>query len=1413
MHLESTPTWLIGPQIPPTERIGTVLSGSYRLDAFLGQGMTGITYNAWHLRQKQPYAVKLLHRELQPSHERVSRLRQDLRTLSGLRRFGFLPVELSFAPDGAPFLACELLTGETLRSRLSHGPLPVLAAGIVTAALARALGEAHQQGIVHGDLRPENVLLPSEAGREVEAGQPVLVDAALHHLRRRPIGLDESLPIGKLVYLAPEQASGEQSTADASGDLFALGAILYECLTGQQAFAAPELEVVLEKLAAPPKKLVLPREVGAPPGLSEALDEVIAKACARDPADRYATMAELLQALDKAFAKAGLPLPPPDERVSIDTVKAQNRELRKRTVMVKKVVPLAPMTEMPETSGVMSAAAFANLSALMTSSSTPEPSEPAAAASKPEGADAAAAAEKPAEGRRITAKNRIVRRTVRARDLSRLLKDIESGKLDVTAAMELAEKTENEPEPEDAAVPEPVGDNKSEAQRIIDQGRAAVIARAEAAKKNRETETKERQQRDQALAQEMQRRLLEQARQETLGRMRAEWEQSRPMPKVSAKELAEAAPRSDAPDPQQAELLAEAQRQKQRLEAERLEAERRAAEQAEKARAEAKAAEAARLESARLEAELRAAERREAERAEAVRRQAELEAEARRQAEEAEKARAAKQAEAETRHREAEAARQAAEAKQRVAAAAKQAVETAVETREEAALWADTFDLLLEDDKPDRTIPPPIPAAALRARTEAARRAEAEAERAQAEAAAAAAAAQQARSDAAEIEQQVVVARRAEAEAAAAREREAAELAAAVEAAEDVRAQDQALFRQVMEAEQRAKVAEAARVANVALMTRVTQALQVIRQVQTFVDEEPAGDAVPSGSTTSVDTGRFLRPATRPEASGQAAPVGAAPSGPLSSEITGRTAVPTPSANAQSAPETSSGYAAFQISHAARDASGAQAAGQPLAGGARVDAAAQSGQNFKPVSGAASAPILPAPADPRMEGSASYSAAQMAAAGIRPEPPGQGFPNAQSAQTAQPVPGPPGGSAPSAPRVDLSAAYAAAQMAAAGVRPEQSTGYTAAQMAVAGVRDPSMSYPAAQMAAGVRDPSMSYSAAQMAAGVRTDPSMSYAAAQMAAGVRDPSMSYSAAQLAAAGHSVSQAMALQPGQQLPSGMHPALAQHMGSQSMVIVPAGGRPEGDVSAIMTAGGPMLVSTSMVQMLPGQAMPAPPPPETGGVTLTTRQLVATLSMTAVLSGVIGALIALLVTQNTYKPSEPGAGAGGSSSVSGQAADNPGAGASPAPHGGPAGDSPGETPPPPAVDSPAGQRPAAAVQDRVPDTLVLQRGGASLPPLRLASVAAVGPPRQSQWTRPGGAARTPAPPAAGAKPGPAAPAPTTAPTPAAKPPGAAPAKPAPTKPAADSTPATDAKTPGAPGKPAAKPGADDSGLRNPFHK
>ncbi|HPH28334.1 MAG TPA: protein kinase, partial [Pseudomonadota bacterium] len=772
MHPESTPTWLVGPETPPTERIGTILSGSYRLDAFLGQGMTGTTYNAWHLRQKQPYAVKLIHRGLAPSHERVLKLRQDLRTLSGLRQFGFLPVELSFAPDGAPFLAAELLIGETLRSRLSRGPLPSLASGIVVNAIARALGEAHKVGVVHGDLRPENILLPSENGREVEAGQPVLVDAALHHLRKRPIGIDESLPLSKLVYLAPEQASGEQGVADQMGDIFALGAMLYECVTGQQAFSGTELEDVLEKLAAPPKKLQLPREVGAPPGLAEGLDEVIAKACARSPEERYATMADLMTALSAVYEKVGLPLPPPDERVPVETVKAQNRELRRRTVAVKRVMPLAPMAELPETSGVMSAAAFAHLNAIMAGASEDEAAESKPAAA-PEPKSDAKAADKP-ERKRNTAKHRTIKRTVRAKDLSKILAEIEAGRLDPEQAMALAAATPDEEftADDDDSAGAAADDDRTEAQKIIDEGRAAVLARAEAAKKNRDADAQRLKAREQADAKEMQKRLLEQARAETLGRMRAEWELSRPVAKLSAKDLQDGGKSEKGATPvpggevaQQAELLAEARRQSSRLEEERKAAEQKAAEQAESARKEASAAEKARAEAEKLSVALRQAEQKEAERAEAVRLQGEREAEARKRVEEAAAQKQAKLAEAELAQRAAEEARRQAELALEQAEAAKQAAESETE----AASWEDGLALLLEEPtvemqmdsaktpdgkgkKTEHKAPPPMPAAALGNKTETARRAEELARKAQAEARAAAEAAEQARQAAAAIE-------------------------------------------------------------------------------------------------------------------------------------------------------------------------------------------------------------------------------------------------------------------------------------------------------------------------------------------------------------------------------------------------------------------------------------------------------------------------------------------------------------------------------------------------------------------------------------------------------------------------------------------------------------------------------------
>src|SRR5947209_7505457 len=103
----TTPTWLLAPEVPPASRIGTQLAGTFRLDALLGEGLTGVTYNGWHLRQKTAHAIKLLRRDLVHTHERTLRLRGDLRAVAGLPGAGLLAAELGFTPEGAPFLAAE----------------------------------------------------------------------------------------------------------------------------------------------------------------------------------------------------------------------------------------------------------------------------------------------------------------------------------------------------------------------------------------------------------------------------------------------------------------------------------------------------------------------------------------------------------------------------------------------------------------------------------------------------------------------------------------------------------------------------------------------------------------------------------------------------------------------------------------------------------------------------------------------------------------------------------------------------------------------------------------------------------------------------------------------------------------------------------------------------------------------------------------------------------------------------------------------------------------------------------------------------------------------------------------------------------------------------------------------------------
>lgn len=289
------------PPAPPVG-VGTIVGECYRLDALLGHGRLGPTYNAWHTRKKSATALTLLQRRPDPAQARL--VQRDLRALQGLLPLGFVTSELHAGGATGPFLATELLVGTTLRARLSQGPLRAPSAGLLILSLGRALEAAHRVGVVHGDVRPERVFLPTAPGRHVPAGQPVLLGAALHHLRPTPTPAP---------YRPPEEVAGSKRGPDAATDGFALGALLHECLSGHPP-------------ASPPGALVLPPQ--AEPQrepLQAALQGLIAQACAVNPGDRFADLAGFLGALEQAYAAAGLVLVPGSTRGQRPTPAAPGR--------------------------------------------------------------------------------------------------------------------------------------------------------------------------------------------------------------------------------------------------------------------------------------------------------------------------------------------------------------------------------------------------------------------------------------------------------------------------------------------------------------------------------------------------------------------------------------------------------------------------------------------------------------------------------------------------------------------------------------------------------------------------------------------------------------------------------------------------------------------------------------------------------------------------------------------------------------------------------------------------------------------------------------------------------------------------------------------------------------------------------
>lgn len=259
-------------------RPGDVLGGRHALGERLGEGAMGAVFAALDRGAgDRPVAVKVLRRSLGRDPAVRRRFEREAAVLGALGHPAVVRVlGAGHEPDGLAWIALERIDGETLAARIARvGPLAPAALGEVVAALAGGLAEAHDRGILHGDLKPANVFLVSPGGAK-------LVDFGLAKVE----GLERLTRTGELggtpAYLAPEVITGE-APLDARSDVYGLGLTLWEALAGRPAFAGANPGKLLFAVASG----ALPPLADVRPGTPAPLAALVARATARAPADRF----------------------------------------------------------------------------------------------------------------------------------------------------------------------------------------------------------------------------------------------------------------------------------------------------------------------------------------------------------------------------------------------------------------------------------------------------------------------------------------------------------------------------------------------------------------------------------------------------------------------------------------------------------------------------------------------------------------------------------------------------------------------------------------------------------------------------------------------------------------------------------------------------------------------------------------------------------------------------------------------------------------------------------------------------------------------------------------------------------------------------------------------------------------------
>jgi eukaryotic-like serine/threonine-protein kinase len=259
----------------------------YDVEALLGRGGMGIVYKARHLRLNRFVALKKLSTGAYSGPHERARFQREAETVAGLWHANIVQVYDVGDHEGWPYFTMELLEGGSLAQALAGTPQPARQAAALLATLAEAVQVAHRAGIVHRDLKPANILLSAD-------GTPKVADFGLaRHFDEEPALTLSGAWIGTPSYMGPEQVIGKAGTIGPAADIYALGALLYEMLTGRPPFRGEtatetERQVVAEE-PVPPGRLN--------PKVPRDLETICLKCLHKDPDRRYATAAALAEDL------------------------------------------------------------------------------------------------------------------------------------------------------------------------------------------------------------------------------------------------------------------------------------------------------------------------------------------------------------------------------------------------------------------------------------------------------------------------------------------------------------------------------------------------------------------------------------------------------------------------------------------------------------------------------------------------------------------------------------------------------------------------------------------------------------------------------------------------------------------------------------------------------------------------------------------------------------------------------------------------------------------------------------------------------------------------------------------------------------------------------------------------------------